>query len=269
MISANNFVPVNWATAVDLATGRPAITANAFYDDGPFVATPTGLRRAQLVAVVVQPAHRASSTSRRRRRPALRRRSRIGSSSRAATTSARTGGRKRGARREERCRPRSSYVLAWDPVENKERFRDRFGRGGGVLATAGDLVFQSRGLIDGELVAFDATTGQQVWSYPMPNARGRGADLVLPSTASNTSRSTPARARRQPRATTSRRASRQPGRLVAFKLGRHGHAAAAARPLRRRTRRSKSFDDDVVRAGELLYSDHCSRCHGNATRTST
>ena len=42
VISANNFVPVNWATSVDVATGRPAITANAFYDDGPFFATPTG-----------------------------------------------------------------------------------------------------------------------------------------------------------------------------------------------------------------------------------
>lgn len=60
---------------------------------------------------------------------------------------------------------RGSYLLAWDPIKQQEAWRvDLPGDWpGGVLATAGDLVFQGR--IDGQLVAYNAHTGEQVWSF--------------------------------------------------------------------------------------------------------
>ena len=69
LISAEPFAPVNWATGVDLKTGRPVENpGRALRRDRQAVrsSTPRPARRAQLAADVVQPADAASSTSRRR-----------------------------------------------------------------------------------------------------------------------------------------------------------------------------------------------------------
>ncbi|MEJ6011348.1 PQQ-binding-like beta-propeller repeat protein [Novosphingobium aquae] len=60
---------------------------------------------------------------------------------------------------------RRSLLKAWNPVTQKLAWQVELPGDwpGGVLATAGDLVFQGR--IDGYLVAYDARTGRQVWSY--------------------------------------------------------------------------------------------------------
>ncbi len=59
----------------------------------------------------------------------------------------------------------SSSLLAWDPVKQQEAWRLPLPGvwPGGILATAGDLVFQGR--MDGFLVAYNATTGEEVWSW--------------------------------------------------------------------------------------------------------
>lgn len=57
------------------------------------------------------------------------------------------------------------YLLAWDPVNQREAWRAPL-RGpwnGGALATAGGLVFQ--GTVDGRFVAYDARTGKELWSF--------------------------------------------------------------------------------------------------------
>ena len=58
-----------------------------------------------------------------------------------------------------------SYLLAWDPVTQTARWRAPTPGvvNGGVLTTAGNLVFQ--GTIDGQLVAYDAVKGTKLWSY--------------------------------------------------------------------------------------------------------
>ncbi|MBB5685917.1 PQQ-dependent dehydrogenase, methanol/ethanol family [Sphingobium boeckii] len=60
---------------------------------------------------------------------------------------------------------RRSFLKAWDPIKQKAAWQIELPGvwPGGVLATAGDLIFQGR--IDGQLVAYDAKTGKQVWSY--------------------------------------------------------------------------------------------------------
>ena len=60
---------------------------------------------------------------------------------------------------------RRSFLKAWDPIANKLVWSIELPGDwpGGVLATAGDLIFQGR--IDGYLIAYDAKTGKQVWSY--------------------------------------------------------------------------------------------------------
>jgi quinohemoprotein ethanol dehydrogenase len=264
VISANNFVPVNWATHVDLETGRPAIVANAYYDDGPFVATPmaagahnwspwsfsprTGLVYFQAFEAYMRYADDpdwryvpGDYNLGQERSPEL------------AALDAQT------------LPPPKSYVLAWDPVLAAPRFRID-GRGGGVLATAGDLVFQSRGGIVGELVAFDATSGEQLWSHAMPNAAGAapisyavdGEQYVVISSGRAMLGGGSEREARMP----------QPGRLVAFKLGGTATLPEPSPPAPPANPPAETFDDDAVRAGELLYLDRCSRCHGDGARNS-
>ena len=60
---------------------------------------------------------------------------------------------------------RKSFLKAWNPVTQKPAWvvETPGDWPGGVLATAGDLIFQ--GQIDGQLVARDARTGKVVWSF--------------------------------------------------------------------------------------------------------
>jgi quinohemoprotein ethanol dehydrogenase len=58
-----------------------------------------------------------------------------------------------------------SYLKAWNPATQQVAWKvDLPGTWpGGVMATAGDLVFQGR--IDGVFAAYDARTGKEVWSF--------------------------------------------------------------------------------------------------------
>jgi quinohemoprotein ethanol dehydrogenase len=58
------------------------------------------------------------------------------------------------------------HLAAWDPVKRKEMWRVELGHpwNGGVLTTAGGLVFQGTGM--GEFVAYRADTGERLWSAP-------------------------------------------------------------------------------------------------------
>ena len=59
----------------------------------------------------------------------------------------------------------TTWLLAWDPVANKKVWEvPTIGRyNGGVLATAGDLVFQ--GQVNGKFVAYAADSGKIAWSF--------------------------------------------------------------------------------------------------------
>ncbi|MEP7209520.1 MAG: PQQ-dependent dehydrogenase, methanol/ethanol family [Alphaproteobacteria bacterium] len=60
----------------------------------------------------------------------------------------------------------TSYILAWDPVNSKEVFRipnQEYGASG-LLATDGNLIFSGNHM--GELVAYDARDGKKLWSGP-------------------------------------------------------------------------------------------------------
>ena len=58
------------------------------------------------------------------------------------------------------------HLAAWDPVAQKEVWRVQHDTSwnGGLLATAGNLVFQ--GISDGRFAAYTADTGEKVWEFP-------------------------------------------------------------------------------------------------------
>lgn len=67
-----------------------------------------------------------------------------------------------------------SYLKAWDPVARKAAWTVELPGNwpGGTMATGGDLVFQGR--IDGNIVAYDARSGKQLWNFQT------GAPVVAP-----------------------------------------------------------------------------------------
>ena len=61
--------------------------------------------------------------------------------------------------------PPAGELLAWDPIAQKAVWRAKYPvvDGGGVLATAGNLIFQGRA--DGIFAAYRATDGEQIWRF--------------------------------------------------------------------------------------------------------
>jgi quinohemoprotein ethanol dehydrogenase len=165
------------------------------------------------------------------------------------------------------ARGTTEELVAWDPVAQRERWRTPLGSqifaGGGVLTTAGGVVFQ--GNSHGELVAFRANSGERLTtiktgtgimaapvSYEIAGEQyvavvagygGAMAPYYEPGTAA--------------------REYENHGRILAFKLGGGAvplppkHVAAMTPeppPL-------ATYSDSAARRGEGLYLRHCARCH--------
>jgi outer membrane protein assembly factor BamB len=58
---------------------------------------------------------------------------------------------------------RRGFLVAWDPVAQKERWRNEFNPAGGVLSTAGNLIFVGDG--GGKFQALDPATGKVLWEH--------------------------------------------------------------------------------------------------------
>lgn len=167
LISAEPFAYVNWATEVDLETGRPVETPFARYTDvnariapyhggahnwHPMAFNPvTGLVyipakehsvfRGRTDDFVYNPDPRAFNmgASPKNDLPFLD---------------------------DENAQERYGKLLAWDPVKQSEAWSVRYETtaSSGVLATS-DLVFQ--GTAEGLLIAYDAETGESLWSFAL------------------------------------------------------------------------------------------------------
>ena len=114
-------------------------------------------------------------------------------------------------------------LIAWDPVAQKARWsvEEPIATNGGVLATAGNLVFQGQGT--GEFAAYAADSGQKVWSVQTGSASEavpvtfsvQGEQYVVTAVGwgSGSRLFAPARTMATPES------ERGPVRLLAFKVG--------------------------------------------------
>jgi len=169
LISANNYAPVNWASSIDLKTGRPIENPDARIDKTgkPFVAAPGpgGAHnwqtmafdpKAGLVYIPVQEAAFPYIPEANWKNAALGFNTGIDFAASAMPADPRI---RAGA-----AAATKGALIAWDPVAQKERWRVTF-KGpwnGGLLATAGGLVFQGNSA--SEFAVYDTAKGSKLWS---------------------------------------------------------------------------------------------------------
>lgn len=168
-ISANNFVPVTWATHIDPETGRPVETPAArYYTAGPSLQLPGPLGAHNWhpmsfspdTGLVYIPAQEAPWIYSNKDNYTFK--------EGAWNTGTEFGAAVLPADKATFKFFKSMLkgrLIAWDPVAQKPAWAFEHGGpwNGGVLSTSGNLVFQ--GTSDAHLAAYDAQTGEQVWKF--------------------------------------------------------------------------------------------------------
>jgi len=263
LLSADAFTEVNWATGVDLATGRPNVVPAARYESEPWNLAP-GVQGGHswhpnafspLTGLVYLPAWEAYFTM-------------AGPAPGSAPPPA--GGFSLGINMAAKIEPGqlrpyerrgvSGRLKAWDPVARKVVWESEPYGGGlptsGVLATAGNLVFMGNG-VGKVLTAYDAKTGAKLWNFDAQTAIFaapitytldgvqyvaasvggvvQGADYFAPTHA----------------------------RMLVFALGGKGVLPEPEpyTPPPLNPPPSTASAETIARGGEV-YTQHCSVCHG-------
>jgi quinohemoprotein ethanol dehydrogenase len=275
LLSAEPFVPgITWASGVDAKTGRPKVAPGAYYDSKPVVLSPGEGGAHSWHPTAFSPRTglvylQAQAHSRTRYIPRATFEYVKGLDNIGLWHFAQHGPNEDGPpAADPTAPPTESYLLAWDPVAKKAAWKTP-GQGNGVLATAGNLVFQghARDAIMGELVAYRADTGERIWSHETPNAvmtapitySVDGEQYILATSgAGGVAIIAPPSVMRE----------RQPGRLVAFKLDGTAKLPADPAPVGPVPMPSQTFPAAQAALGKDLYTQQCARCHGFAARAS-
>ncbi|WP_341644199.1 PQQ-dependent dehydrogenase, methanol/ethanol family [Thauera sp. SDU_THAU2] len=167
-ISAQNFVPVNWASGYD-ENGRPIENPAARDPDKPFDAVPGPFGAHNWHSMSYSP-QTGLAYFPAQNIPLVLQEDKDWSYNQAQPGQAMAGiGWNLGLL--VNTRPPTSEpfgrLIAWDPVQQKEVWRKEHVSpwNGGTLVTAGNVVFQ--GTADARLLAYDARDGKELWSAPM------------------------------------------------------------------------------------------------------
>jgi quinohemoprotein ethanol dehydrogenase len=269
LLSAATLLPISWASDIDMATGRPIEEPEARYGTVPVMFSPSAggahnwnpmafSPRTGLVYVPVTETYMAYAVAEDYEGTGL------------GTAFAGHDDLRRQIAEYADANSKG-WLSAWDPVTQEERWRVPYAQkgSGGVLATAGNLVFQ--GTIGTTFAAYRADTGEKVWELPVQNVpiaapitymvdgeqyiavnAGWGGGLAHVE-----------------RAAYSHLFLGKP-RLLVFKLG--GTAQLPPLPGRSLTVPELSPPPPVtapaatIALGETLYAAHCGLCHGAAAR---
>ncbi len=168
LISAENFVPVNWADGIDMETGRPNFTEAGDYTEKPKLVTPSpfGAHNWQPMSynpetglVYIPAQYAASLYAGAEGQPEV------------ALNVWNAGLQPLQLPEEPADIARiaesfSGALLAWDPIKQEAAGKVPYERTwkGGTLSTAGNLVFQ--GTATGEIKAYAADSGELLWASP-------------------------------------------------------------------------------------------------------
>jgi quinohemoprotein ethanol dehydrogenase len=263
LISAEKIATVNWASSIDLKTGRPVEKPAARYDitQKATLVSPSSRgahswqpmaysRETGLVYIPVQDTTQVFEAEK-------------GYSPRPAGYN--TGTVPFPESKTPVAAPRA-YLLAWNPATQQQAWRvdhARGGSGGGVLATAGDVVVE--GQANGQLTVYDANTGHALWSFdaqsmPMagPISYAVNGQQYIAVTAgcggdfSDVCGLVDARGRRPIL-----------DRLLVFKIGGTASLPPAPKPsLMLLNPPSEDATPAKIEVGHALYDHYCATCHG-------
>src|SRR5690606_924479 len=142
LISANNFAAVNWATGIDLATGRPIENPAARYDrtGEPVAVQPSSAGAHNWHPMAFSPqtgfAYLSASDNALIYAPDPN----FDPNTRVSNLGISLAVRSPEASAALASLPQGAYILAWNPVTQQEAWRAE-GGSAGMLATAGGLVF--------------------------------------------------------------------------------------------------------------------------------
>ncbi|WP_231639079.1 PQQ-dependent dehydrogenase, methanol/ethanol family [Sphingomonas profundi] len=259
LLSAKPFVPMTWATGVDLKTGRPVEVPGARYwaTGKPFLTAPSGLGAhnwqpmsfSPKTGLVYIPVQQLPVTYVDAKQQAIGpQKLNLGADYALVTPPA-------------GLEPKG-WLAAWDPIAGKERWRvpHPVPVNGGVLSTAGGLVFQ--GDAQGQFAAYAAASGKRLWSFdaqtgivaaPISYAIG-GVQYVAVMAGWGGSLAMVGGARA---------GAIGPNRLLIFRLG--GAAKLPPAPavsLPPLDPPAATQPGAQVASGEHDYFAYCSRCHG-------
>jgi quinohemoprotein ethanol dehydrogenase len=162
-------------------------------------------------------------------------------------------------------------LIAWDPVSQSARWSvvEQIATNGGVLSTAGNLVFQGQGT--GEFAAYAADSGNKVWSIKTGSAiesvpvtfsvKGEQYVITPVGWGSGSRLFAPARTMVTPES------ARGPVRLLAFKLGATTTYAAPTAVIPAVPEPPKiTASKETIQKGAKLYQKFvCDGCHSPDT----
>ena len=162
-------------------------------------------------------------------------------------------------------------LVAWDPVANEERWAYEHNNAwnGGVLSTAGGLVFQ--GQLEGTFAAFDASTGEKVWDADVKSgaASGPGTYMIDGEQYVTITTGWGSAYGLTVGFAYDKLAGPTVGKVVTFKLGADGEVPFTEAPRVDRTPKAARFgDEETLKAGLVHYARNCAVCHGPFAQSS-
>jgi len=160
-------------------------------------------------------------------------------------------------------------LIAWDPLAQEKRWEVEHPvtMSGGVLSTAGNIVFQ--GTPSGTFDAYEAETGQKLWSYDTHSViRGGpstvmvdGKQIVLVPSGDGT-----AVASARGRLSRTLETYAAPSRLLAFALGGTTELPPTEKVVLRPVLERQPVE--LAEKGKVIYDRNCANCHGQDVITS-
>lgn len=155
-------------------------------------------------------------------------------------------------------------LIAWDPVAREPRWTVEHPTAwnGGVLSTEGGLVFQGR--LDGTFAAYDAATGDMLWSQSVKSGAAsgpgtfeiEGEQYVTITTGWGSAYGLVLGIDVEGAAPTV-------GKVVTFKLGGTAEIPDVDAPLIPREPATESFGDQaMLTTGRIQFARNCGVCHG-------
>jgi quinohemoprotein ethanol dehydrogenase len=262
IVSAEKFVPNNWASHIDLATGRPVLLPNANYDDEPRMLSPNNVGAHNWYPMSYSPKtglvyfpvlqNYTSFEITPNYKPEKFKMS-WGAAAPPSQKNAKI-------RAEIASKTPDGWLTAWDPVKQKEAWRVPYGGGnnGGTLATAGNLVVE--GTRNQTLAIYRATDGHKLWEAPVQTIPIAGPITYSVDgeqyIAVNAGAAAGFGALRQ------KATDRSGARVLAFKLGGNVQLPPIPPPTPVSPPPRPTATEDVLKVGQYAYTTACAQCHG-------